>query len=456
MKSKPDPEQQPDYLELLQQALESGSAQLLADRLDELHPAQIADVLEALPRDWRRALWRQVDAPSKGQILLEVHGEVRGQLIGVTDDRELIAALVTLQPDELADLDAELPASVTDALIEGMSVRRRNRYEAIRSYPDDTAGGLMDVDAAAVRSDVSLKAVLRYLRQFRAREGALPEHMNGLMVVDRENTYLGMLGLGDVVSLPPEARVKDVMSDLVPAVPVLMPASRVARLFEDQDLISAPVVSDTGKLLGRITIDDVVDVMRGEAEHEVMSRAGLTGQTDMFAPVLSNAARRAVWLGVNLTNAFIAAWVIGLFEGSIEKIVALAVLMPVVASMGGVAGNQTLTLVTRGIALEQIGRGNILHLLLREAASGLLNGLFWALVVAGVAIFWFGDARLGLVFGFALMLNLLMGVVAGTLLPLFLQKLGIDPALAGSVVLTATTDIVGFAVFLGLATLLLL
>jgi magnesium transporter len=242
----------------------------------------------------------------------------------------------------------------------------------------------------------------------------------------------------------------------IPAIAVLTPASRVARLFEDQDLLSAAVVNEAGRLLGRITIDDVVDVMRSEAEHEVMSRAGLPETTDMFGPLLSSAGRRAIWLGVNLFNAFLAAWVIGLFEESIEKIVALAVLMPVIASMGGVTGNQTLTLVTRGIALEQVGKNTARRLFFREIALGSLNGIFWALVVAAVALSWFDDMRLAGVFGFALILNLLTGAMAGTLVPLALLRIGIDPALAGGVVLTAATDIVGFLSFLGLATLFLL
>lgn len=456
MQTKQNEHEQADYREVLHKALEEGAWQAVTGLLKGLHPAQIADALEALPHELRPELWREVPVAAKGEVLLEAHGEVRQQLIDASDKEELHAALATLEMDELADLDADLPISVVDAMVQAMDAQRRDRYEAVRAYPDDTAGGLMDVDAAAVRTDVTLKAVLRYLQQLRGREGALPEHLDSLMVVDRDNTYLGVLKLSDVVSLGSKTTVGEAMTAEVPAIPVLTPATRVARLFEDQDLISAAVVSQAGRLLGRITIDDVVDVMRGEAEHEVMSRAGLTKATDMFAPIVQSASRRALWLGVNLVNAFIAAWVIGLFEESIDKIVALAVLMPVIASMGGVAGNQTLTLVTRGIALEQIGKINARHLLLREIAIGLLNGIFWAVVVAAVAVFWFNDMRLGVVFGFALVLNLLTGVTAGTLVPLTLQRLGIDPALAGGVVLTAATDVVGFLSFLGLATLVLL
>lgn len=449
-------DQQFDFRELLTKALEDDLKQTATDLLKGLHPSEIADALEALPLDLRLKLWHQVDEISKGEVLLEARGDVRQQLIAGMAEDELLAALAALEVDELADLDANLPSSVMELLIDSMDTQRKDSYEAVRSYPDGTAGGLMDVDAATVRADVTLKAVLRYLRKLRRHAGKLPEHLDSLIVVDRENIYLGMLKLSDVVSLSAKTVVNDVMTRGVPSIMVHTSANKVARLFEDHDLISAPVITESGHLLGRITVDDVVDVMRGTAEHEMMSRAGLTGATDMFGPVLSSAGRRAVWLGVNLMNAFVAAWVIGVFAGSIEQIVALAVLMPIVASMGGVAGNQTLTLVTRGVALGQIGRSNISHLLRQELASGFLNGVIWAVVVAGIAIFWFDNMQLGLVFGVALMLNLIIGVLVGTLVPLGLQKIGVDPALAGGVLLVAATDVFGFCVFLGLATFFLL
>jgi magnesium transporter len=448
--------QNPDHLKQLHEALVDGSPQEVINLLDAMHPSAIANALETLPRDLRPDLWQLVATPSKGEVLLETHGEVRQQLITITDEQVLLAALAILEIDELADLDADLPAPVVNAMVEAMDTERRQRYETVRFYPDDTAGGLMDVDAAAVRMDVSLKAVLRYLRKLRKQRGSLPEHLDSLMVVDRNNQYLGILRLSDVVSLGAKTTVSETMTAGIPPIPVLTPAAKVARLFEDQDLISAPVVSQTGRLLGRITIDDVVDVMRDEAEQEIMSRAGLSKATDMFAPIIPSAGRRAIWLGVNLINAFIAAWVIGLFEDSIDKIVTLAILMPVVASMGGVAGSQTLTLVTRGLALEQIRQSNAWRLLLRELALGLLNGFLWALVVAIIAFFWFNSAQLGIVFGVALAINLLTGALAGTLIPLILQRVGIDPALAGGVILIAATDVIGFLSFLGLATIFLL
>ncbi len=449
-------QQSPDHLKQLYEALENGSSQEVINLLDAMHPSAIANALKTLPRDLRPDLWQLVATPSKGEVLLETHGEVRQQLITVTDEQVLLAALAILEIDELADLDADLPVSVVNAMVEAMDTERRQRYETVRFYPDDTAGGLMDIDAAAVRMDVSLKAVLRYLRKLRKQKGALPEHLDSLMVVDRNNQYLGILRLSDIVSLGAKTTVSETMTAGVPPISVLTPAAKVARLFEDQDLISAPVVSQTGRLLGRITIDDVVDVMRDEAEQEMMRRAGLSKATDMFGPIVPSAGRRAIWLGVNLINAFIAAWVIGLFEDSIDKIVTLAILMPVVASMGGVAGSQTLTLVTRGLALEQITQSNAWRLLLRELALGLLNGFLWALVVAIIAFLWFNSVQLGIVFGIALALNLLTGALAGTLIPLILQRLGIDPALAGGVILISATDVIGFLSFLGLATIFLL
>lgn len=428
----------------------------LATLFEDAHPARIADALEGLPLDERLKAWPQVPTTAKGEVLTEVHGGLRGRLIEAVDTEELVSALQPLEMDELADLDVDVPERVMTTLLERMDETDRQRYELLKAYPDDSAGGLMDVDATAVRVDADLGVVQRYLRALRQRDGELPEHLDSLVVVDRTHTYLGILKLSDVVSLPAETAVADVYDTRTPALPVLTSAHEVAAVFTDRDLLSTAVVDEDGRLVGRITVDDVVDVMREEAEREIMSRAGLPESTDTFEPVLSNAARRAVWLGVNLINALLAAWVIGLFERSIEQIVALAVLMPVVASMGGVAGNQTLTLVTRGLALDQISRANAMQLLWREVASGALNGVLWAVIVGIVAVVWFGDPQLGLVFGMAMIINLLTGATVGSLVPLGLNRMGIDPALAGGVLLIAVTDVVGFVSFLGLATLVLL
>jgi magnesium transporter len=377
-------------------------------------------------------------------------------LITQTNESLLIESLSAVQMDELADLDEDLPVSVVNAMVEAMDDQSRQRYQIVSQYPDDTAGGLMDVDATAIRADVSLKAVLRFLQRIRRREGELPEHLDSLIVVDRNNCYVGILPLSDLVSLDIQTSVSEVMRQGISAIKPLTSAKEVARIFGDEDLLSVPVVSDGGQLLGRITVDDVIDVIRDQAAREIYGRAGLDQHSDMFAPVVRSSVKRALWLGINLFTALLAAWVIGWFEASIEKVVALAILMPVVASMGGVAGSQTLTLVTRALALDQIGRGNALRLVSQELKIGVLNGLFWSCVVSGISIMWFGDAWLGLVFGMAMMTVLFAGALAGALVPLILNRLSIDPALAGGVILTTVTDIVGFGTFLGLATLLIL
>jgi magnesium transporter len=333
-----------------------------------------------------------------------------------------------------------------------MGRRQRAQIESMLSYPEDSAGGLMNTDQISVRASLRVGSVLRYLRLL----DDLPDHTDKLMVVDRQSLYQGVLRVRRLLTSRPELRVRDVMEDDFPAISADIPSLEVARRFQEQDLVSAPVVDAEGRLLGRITIDDVVDVIREEAERSLMNMAGLDEEDDMFAPVLTGARRRAVWLGINLLTAFLAAWVIGLFEGTLEKVVALAVLMPIVASMGGIAGSQTLTLMIRGLALGHVERGNASLLLWKELGIGALNGLIWALVVAALAIVWFGSWEIGGIIAAAILLNLLCAALAGVAIPLLLRRLGIDPALAGSVILTTVTDVVGFFAFLGLATLLLL
>ncbi len=435
----------------LEKSPESGASCLL----ESMSPAEISRVIESLPWDLRSPLWLQLPRLKKGEVLLELQGELRRGLIKQTDEQELIACLSVMQMDEIADLDDDLPMSVVSAMVKAMDVHRRERYEQVKLYPDDVAGGLMDVDATAVRGDVSFNAVFRYLRRLRQREGSLPEHLDSLMVIDRHNRFMGTLPLSHIVSYDFSTTVSDVMICDVVGITPLTSALEVARIFEDQDLLSAPVIDDKGYLLGRITVDDVINVMRDQADREILGRAGLDQHEDMFAPVINSSIRRAVWLGINLLTAFLAAWVIGLFEGSIEKMVALAVLMPVVASMGGVAGSQTLTLVTRGMALDQIGRRNIWKLAAHELTIGGFNGIFWAGVVAAIAYYWFNDLMLGMVFGAAMLIVIFTGALAGTFIPLILKWMGVDPALAGGVVLTTATDAIGFFAFLGLATVML-
>ncbi|MBP7492701.1 MAG: magnesium transporter, partial [Rhodoferax sp.] len=327
----------------------------------------------------------------------------------------------------------------------------REQLESMLSYPEDSAGGLMDANPIEVRANVKVGTVLRYLRLLEK----LPTHTDMLMVVDRAGRYQGALRLSVLVTADLNLRVADLMSTDIAGISVHTRTVEVARLFQDLDLLSAPVVDDQHLLIGRITVDDVIDLIRDDSDRALMQMAGLDDEADMFAPVMVSSRRRALWLGINLLTAFLAAWVIGRFEATLEQIVALAVLMPIVASMGGVAGSQTLTLVIRGLALGQIQKGNLRTLLNREVGISLLNGLLWAVVVALIAVAWFGDWAIGGILGVAILINLLSAALAGLAIPLVLDRMGIDPALAGNVILTTVTDVIGFSAFLGLATLLL-
>jgi len=334
-------------------------------------------------------------------------------------------------------------------LLQIMDQQNRTRIEKVLAYPEDTAGGLMNTDTVTIRPDISVETVLRYLR----RHQEIPETTDTLFVVSRKDAYIGVLPLTRLLTADPDMLVREIMQTDVEPIPADLPDEEVARRFEQLDLVSAPVVNEEGRLLGRITIDDVVDVIREDADHSLMSMAGLDDDEDTFAPILKTARRRAIWLGINLLTALAASAVIGLFEATIDKVVALAVLMPIVASMGGIAGSQTLTLVIRGQALGLIERSNLGWLFNRELIVGLLNGVVWALIVGVVALLWFRDLTVGIVIALALVINLLAGAIAGTLLPTMLKSMGIDPALAGGVLLTTITDVVGFFAFLGLATL---
>src|SRR3990172_5304675 len=368
------------------------------------------------------------------------------------DPREVAAATENLDSDDAADILQDLPPSMVDEVLRSMDEQNRQRLAQVLSYPEDTAGGLMNIDAVTVRSDVELDVVVRYLRL----KGTLPDQTDSLMVVDRQNRYLGLLPLTAVLTEPPDRTVGEVMTTRTDAIAADKPATEVAKSFEQWDLLSAPVVDAEGRLLGRITVDDVVDVIREQSEGSLLKFWGLNQDEDVFAPAMSSARRRAFWLGVNLATCFLAASVIGIFEKTLQQFVALAVLMPTVASMGGIAGSQTLTLVVRGLALGQVGWATARPLLLKELAVGWANGLLWAVVVGAVTRWWFGDAKLGVIIGLAMIINLFAAALAGALIPLGMKKLGIDPALAGSVVLTTVTDCTGFFVFLGLGTLLLL
>jgi magnesium transporter len=437
-------------LTALRSALEQGSMRHGQRMINSMHPAEIASLIESLPPAKREIVWEFVDPELEGDVLIELNEEVRAELIGGMDAEELIAATEGMEVDDLADLIGDLPETLNERVMRSMDAQDRERLSAVLGFEEDSAGGLMNLDAVTVRPDVTLEVVLRYARM----RGELPDRTDRLFVVNRHDQYLGGLDITRLLTEDPETSVGEIMDSTVEGIAPETPAREVAKLFEDRDLVSAAVVKD-GKLLGRITIDDVVDVIREEADHNVMSMAGLGDDEDMFAGVVTSARRRAVWLGVNLATAFLVANVVGLFEATIEKVVALAVLMPIVASMGGIAGSQTLVLIIRGLALGQIEQANARWLLIREIAVGLLNGAGLASIVAIAAGIWFEDWKIGGIIFAALMINQFAAALAGVGVPLALKRLKIDPALAGGVVLTTVTDTVGFASLLGLGTLFL-
>jgi len=436
-----------EIIDELHQLLESGEIQPISEKLEDMHSTDIALALETLPRELREQLWDQVEPSVAGNVLLHVPDEVRKNLIQDTDNDELIQATQHLPADDLVDIFPDLPEAVTEEILQSIDQQYRHRLEAVMSFPEDTAGGLMNIDAVTVRPELTVEVVLRYLR-FR---GTIPETTDKLFVVDREDNYKGSLSINKLFLQNIEAEVADIMDKDSEAILVTAKARDVADQFAKRDWISAPVVNDNNKLLGRITIDDVVDVIRDEADHAMMSAAGLNEDNDMFAPVIDSSRRRAIWLGVNLLTALLASWVIGHFQDTIEKWVALAVLMPIVASMGGIAGSQTLTLVVRAIALGKISSANAKRLLMKELAVGGLNGVLWALVVALITVVWFGSFMLGVIIALAMVANLVMAALSGSLIPLALKNIGIDPALSAGVLLTTITDVTGFLVFLGLA-----
>ncbi|WP_348675437.1 magnesium transporter [uncultured Abyssibacter sp.] len=436
----------------LRDALDSGRLVPVRRILKSLHPAEIARLLESLPHAERKVVWGVVDVDDQGEVLLHVNDEVRAALIQGMEPEDIIAAARDLDIDDLADFVDDLPETLTEQVLRSMDLANRQALEKVMSYAPDTAGGLTNTDTVTIRPDVTLDVVMRYLRL----RGSLPDHTDVIYVVDRYGRFIGGLSLERLLMHDPSERVAEAMDTELEPLSDDLPAREVAHQFENHDLISAPVVDAHRLLIGRITIDDVVDVIRDEAEHNLMSMAGLDEEEDIFAPVASSARRRAVWLGINLLTALLAAQVVGLFEHVIDQVVALAVLMPVVASMGGISGSQTLTLMIRGLALGQIGSGNTRSLLRKEMAVAAINGILWALVVAGIVLVWFRNPTLGAVIALAMIVNQLFAALSGFGIPLILRKLDIDPALAGSVVLTTITDVVGFFAFLGLGALVLL
>lgn len=431
---------------------EDNARDTLTPVLEQMHAADVANLLEAMPPEQREALWEIVLPEHEGEILTYLHDEARATIIEEMDAEELVAAAGQMDVEDLAEVIEELTQDQSDTILASLDKDRRARLEAVLSYEEDSAGRLMTTDVMSVRPDVSIAVVLRWLR----RHSALPPHTDALMVTDEEGCYLGKLAMDVLVTSSPDALVSDVMEKDSEAVTVDTSDHDVVALFDRRDLISVAVVDANKQLLGRITIDDVVDVIKEDAEETLMRSAGLDQEEDLFSPVVPSAKRRGVWLGINLITVFMAAWVIGRFEAALDQIVALAVLMPVVASMGGIAGSQTLTLTIRGLALDQIATSNTRWLLMKEVYVGALNGAVWAVVVAIVSYLWFEDMGLAIVIAVALIINLLAAAVSGIAVPLTLKRFGIDPALSGAVVLTTVTDIMGFLSFLGLATLFLL
>jgi len=439
-------------LRLLSDALDSGRLGPVRRLVNTLSPAEIGNLLESLPPGERTVVWGLVDPEDDGEVLLHVGDEVREGLIADMDPDEILAAVEDLDIDDLADLVEDLPDTVIDEVLKSMDRENRERLEQVLSYPEDSAGRLMNPDVVTVRADTTVDVVLRYLRL----RGELPDHTDHIYVVSRRHQYQGRIALQALLTHEANTPINELMDDEQPAIDVDESSGAVARQFSDHDWISAPVVDDNNTLLGRITIDDVVDIIRDQAEHQALGAAGLDEDEDLFSPVKRATKRRLLWLTINLGTAFLAASVVKQFQGTIAHIVALAVLMPIVAGMGGNAGTQVLALCVRGLALGQLGATNVQVLIWKEIRVALLNGVALGIILGGIVWAWFGEWPLALVIASALTINLLFAALAGVLVPVLLKRMGYDPALAGSVILTTVTDVMGFFSFLGLATLVLL
>lgn len=438
-------------LDALRQSLAQGSMRHAHRLINSLQPAEIASLLESLPKAKREIVWGFVDPEIEGEVLVELPDQMRADRIEGMETEELFAMTEGMEVDDLADLIGDLPEEVTQRVLHSMDHQDRDRLKAMLAYEDGTAGSLMNVDTVTVRPDATLEVVLRYLRM----RGELPERTDRLFVVTRYDRYLGAVDVTKLLTNDPDLTVGEVMDHNFEGMAPEITANEVALLFQTRDLVSAPVVNEKGQLLGRITVDDVVDVIRDQAEHSVKSMANLQDEEDLFSGIMPSTRRRAVWLGINLLTAFLASSIVGLFEGTIERVVALAVLMPIVASMGGIAGTQTVTLIVRGLALGQISWDNSRWLLLKEATVALLNGLLWATVVGLYALFFFKTLMIAVIIFLAMLTNLLAAALVGVMVPLMLKSMRVDPALASGVILTTFTDCIGFASLLGLATVFL-
>ena len=431
----------------VQNILENYSIKNLDLFLAELHPSEISDLLESMESSNRAELFERLDPKKRGEVLSESSVSIRNSLIEFVDPEGFINETSSLEPDDLTDIIQDLPEPMADQVLLSMDAQNRNRVAESLHYPSDTAGGLMNVDVLTVRPDVEVDVVLRLLRRF----GPVPENQNQLFVVDRSNKLVGSVMLLNLLMAEPEIRIGDLMQKVDIPINAFTDVREVTLIFERYDLIEAPVINEDNKFLGFISVDDVVDVLMEETDRSRLSSAGLATDYDMFAPIIKTSSKRSVWLAVNLATAFLAAWVIGLFETTIENMVALAVLLPVVASMGGIAGTQTLTIVIRGLSIGQVGSANSKSVVFREIIIGFFNGCLWALVVALISSFWFDNVGLGAIIASAMVVNMVTAGFFGAMIPLTRNKLGIDPALAGGVMVTTITDVVGFFAFLSLA-----
>lgn len=433
--------------------LERDQITSIQQTLTSLHPSEIARLLESLTPGKRKIIWQLVDQDDEGDVLKELVEDVRQNLIGEMDATELIAATQDMELDDLADLLVDLPETVTEQVITALDRQDQIRLESVMSYDEDTAGGLTNPRIISVRRGITIEVLMRYLK----RLNKLPEHTNYIYIVNRNDEYLGALKLVDLFLEDKNKPIETIMDESVKAMLADEDVKQVAMDFQNLDLISMPVIDEKNRLLGQITVDDVVDVIQDQVNSEIFNMAGLDDEDDIFAPVILSTKRRAVWLGMNLITAFVVAGAIGLFQEILQQIVILAVLMPIVASMGGVAGNQTLILVIRGIAMGKIQRSNARKLLIKESSVALLNGFTWSIVVSVLAVVLFQTTwEIGLIVGAAMLLNIFASAIAGVAIPFLLKKMGIDPALAGGVLMITLTDVLGFVTFLGLATLFLL
>ncbi len=438
-------------LQEVTEALENGQFVHVRRQLQDMEPEDIAHLLEATPRKSRDVLWQLTDPEDYGEILDELNEDVKDALVSKMAPERLAEATEGMDTDDVAYVLRSLPDDLSREVLSQMDTADRLRIEMALSYPEDTAGGLMSTDVITIRSDVSVDVVLRYLRM----KGELPQTTDALYVIDSDNKLIGHLSLISLLTAQPEVQISEIMEDADEAISVVTEASDIASLFERRNWVSAPVVDEHEQLVGRITIDDVVDVIREDAEHSMMSMAGMDDDEDTFAPVFKSAKKRSIWLGANVLAALAAASVSNMFESTLSQMASIAVLMTIVPSMGGVAGNQTVALVIRGLALGHIGDSNKRELLFKEAAVGLLNGVLWALIIGSIVVVWKGNIKLGAIISAAMLTNLLVAGIAGVMIPVFLKKMKIDPALAGGMALTTVTDVIGLSAFLGLATLLL-